>query len=105
MRISMNFSPRLQQEVEKWASRQGISAEEFILIAVADKINALDRQAAQKNNDLQDSEAISGESPQQPKAYRKEGILVLDVELPKNFDLNAAIDELREERIREQIDL
>ena len=101
----MNFPSRLQQEVEKWANRQGISSEEFILMEVADKVNTLDRQAAQENNDFQDSEATSGKSPQQPKVYRKEGVLVVDVDLPKNFDLNASIDELREERIREQIAL
>ncbi|WP_335154091.1 hypothetical protein [Nostoc sp.] len=28
---SMNFPPQLQQKIEKWASSQGISTEQFIL--------------------------------------------------------------------------
>ncbi|MEH1935414.1 MAG: hypothetical protein V7L14_17290 [Nostoc sp.] len=34
----MNFPPQLQQKIEKWASSQGISTEEFILQAFAEKI-------------------------------------------------------------------
>ncbi|MEH1904504.1 MAG: hypothetical protein V7L04_24630 [Nostoc sp.] len=39
-------------------------------------------------------------SSNQPKVYRKEGILVIDAQLPENFDLSTFIDKLREERIR-----
>lgn len=101
---TMNLPPLLQQEVEKWASRQGISSEQFILAAVADRVAALNHQVAEESAN-EDSEAASVKSPQQPKVFRKEGILVVDAELPKNFDINAFIDELREERIREQMAL
>ncbi|MDZ8081506.1 MAG: hypothetical protein RMX35_20880 [Nostoc sp. DcaGUA01] len=92
----MNFPPQLQQKIEKWASNQGISVEDFVLQAVAEKINALTQQTA---------EAINVVSSSQVKVYRKEGVLVVDTELPENFDLNTFIDELREERIQDQMAL
>jgi hypothetical protein len=33
--------------------------------------------------------------------YRKEGILVINPEFPKTFDINTFIDDLREERIQD----
>lgn len=99
----MNLPPLLQQEIEKWANRQGISSEEFIITAVTDKVAALTHQA-EESFDVQNFEVVSANS-QQPRVYRKEGILVLDADLPENFDINAFIDELREERIREQMAL
>jgi len=42
-------------------------------------------------------------SSQQPKIYRKEGILVVETEPINNLDINAFIDGLREERIQEQM--
>lgn len=92
----MNFPPQLQQKIEKWASSQGISTEQFILQAIAEKIDALTQQTAEASNVV---------SSNQPNIYRKEGILVVDAQLPENFDLNTFIDELREERIREQMAL
>ena len=92
----MNFPPQLQQKIEKWASSQGISTEQFILQAIAEKIDALTQQTAEASNVV---------SSNQPNIYRKEGILVVDAQLPENFDLNTFIDELREERIRDQMAL
>ncbi|MFN6468738.1 MAG: hypothetical protein RMY36_003565 [Nostoc sp. SerVER01] len=92
----MNFPPQLQQKIEKWASNQGISSEDFVLQAVAEKINALTQQTAEATNVVSSSQA---------KVYRKEGILVVDAELPESFDLNSFIDELREERIQDQMAL
>lgn len=99
----MNLPPLLQQEIEKWANRQGISSTEFIIMAVADKVATLTHQ--EESSDVQDSEVVSAKSSQQPRVYRKEGILVVDADLPENFDINAFIDELREERIRKQMAL
>lgn len=99
----MNLPPLLQQEIEKWANRQGISSTEFIIMAVADKVATLTHQ--EESSDVQDSEVVSAKSSQQPRVYRKEGILVVDADLPENFDINAFIGELREERIREQMAL
>jgi len=40
----MNLPVQLQQDAEKWASRQGISLEQFILQAVAEKVTALNQR-------------------------------------------------------------
>ena len=98
----MNLPSQLQQDVEKWASSQGISIEQFILQAVADKINVLSQQVIQSQAE-QDFEATAKVLSKQPKVYRKQGILVVDAELPENFDINTFIDDLREERIWEQM--
>ena len=96
MFTAMNFPPQLQQKIEKWASSQGISTEQFVLQAVAEKIDALTQQTAEATNVV---------SSNQPNVYPKEGILVVDARLPDNFDLNTFIDELREERIQDQMAL
>ena len=38
---NMNLPPKIQQQVEQWASSQGFSTEQFIAQAVAEKIAAL----------------------------------------------------------------
>ena len=88
----MNLSPQLHQEVEKWSKIQGISSEQFILQAVAEKVSGLNQQ-------------INPPTSQEARVYRKEGILVVETEPMGNLDINAFIDELREERIREQMGL
>lgn len=97
----MNLPSQLQQEVEKWASRQGISWEQFILQAVAEKVTALNQQNTQATPQI--SQAVQSSTSQQPKIYRKEGILVVETEPINNLDINAFINELREERIQEQM--
>ncbi len=96
----MNLPPQLQQEAEEWASRQGLSFEQFILQAVTEKVTALNQQNAEAT--IQVPQAHSSTSGQ-PKVYRKEGILVIETEPINNLDINAFIDELRAERIREQM--
>nr|MDZ8041225.1 hypothetical protein [Nostoc sp. CreGUA01] len=99
---SMNFPPQLQQKIEKWASSQGISTEQFVLQAIAEKIDTLSQQVIEE--DTQQNSEIANVPPLNlPNIYRKEGILVVEAELPENFDVNAFIDELREERIQDQI--
>ncbi|MBN3921664.1 MAG: hypothetical protein HWQ37_00405 [Nostoc sp. NMS4] len=98
----MNFPPQLQQKIEKWATSQGISTEQFILQAIAEKIDTLSQQVTEEHTQ-QNSEIANVTPLNQPNIYRKEGILVVDAELPENFDVNAFIDELREERIQDQI--
>ena len=66
----MNLPPLLQQEVEKWASRQGISSEQFILTAVADKVAALNHQVTEEIANAQDPEVVSVKPFQQPRVYR-----------------------------------
>ncbi len=101
----MNLPSQIQQQVEKWASSQGISTEQFIVQAVAEKIDALSQQGAKEHPDQHVSQTTNALLTQQPKVYRKEGILVVDAELPENFDINTFIDELRSERIQEQMAL
>ncbi len=98
---SMNLPSQLQQEVEKWASRQGISLEQFILQAITEKVTALNQQNTETTASL--PQAVQSSTFQQPKIYRKEGILVVETEPINNLDINAFIDELREERIQEQM--
>ena len=97
----MNLPSQLQQEVEKWASHQGISWEQFILQAVVEKVTALNQQNTQATPQI--SQTVQSSTSQQPKIYRKEGILVVETEPINNLDINAFINELREERIQEQM--
>ncbi|BAY15811.1 hypothetical protein NIES21_16300 [Anabaenopsis circularis NIES-21] len=90
----MNLPPQVQENIKKWASSQGISTEQFILQAITEKIAALSQQKLEEETQLNLNQAT---------LYRKDGILVVDAELPANFDINTFIDELREERIQDQI--
>jgi hypothetical protein len=84
----MNLPPNLQQEVEKWASSQGISFDQFIFQTLAEKINRLNQQ-------------IEEPSEEEPNTYYEGKVLVVDAPLPSDFDLIAFIDDMREERIQE----
>lgn len=42
-RYALNLPTRLKQEAEEWAGRQGVSLNQFILWAVADKVGALNQ--------------------------------------------------------------
>lgn len=99
----MNLPLQLHQEVEKWANNQGISSEQFILWAVAEKVSALNQQTAQATAAAKDLEVVNTPAPQPPRVYRKEGILVVETEPISNLDINNFIGELREERIRDQM--
>ena len=92
----MNFPLQIQRKIEKLASSQGISTEQFILQAVAEKIDALTEPFSEGNTEinLQTTHVVPSN---QANVYRKEGILVVDAELPENFDFNKFIDELRKE--------
>ena len=43
-RYSLNLPAQLKREAEAWASKQGVSLNQFILWAVADKVGALSQQ-------------------------------------------------------------
>ncbi len=43
-RYALNLPIQLKQEAEQWASRQGVSLNQFILWAVAEKVGALKQQ-------------------------------------------------------------
>jgi hypothetical protein len=85
----MNLPANLQQEVEKWASSQGVSLEQFIVQTVTEKINRLAQQQIQEP------------SEEEPTTYYEGRVLVVDATLPKNFDIAAFIDDMRSERIQE----
>jgi hypothetical protein len=102
---TMNLPVSLQKEAEKWAQFQGVSLEEFILQAVAEKVSGLNHQMSetQMPETLERlSQDIHSSMPELPRLDQKEGILVIKT-APFNLDINAFIDEMREERIREQM--
>lgn len=99
----MNLSPQLQRDIGEWANRQGLSTEQFVVQTIIEKIEALNQKTAEEN--AKQHSASSAVSLKQPTVYRKEGILVVDAEFPENLDINTLIDELREERISEQMAL
>ncbi|BAZ11832.1 hypothetical protein NIES4071_36580 [Calothrix sp. NIES-4071] len=84
----MNLPANLQQEVEKWASFQGLTLEQFIFQTIAEKINRLNQQ-------------IQEPSEEEPATYYEGRVLVVDAPLPPDFDLVAFIDNMRDERIQE----
>jgi hypothetical protein len=88
----MNLPQKLQLEVEKWAHQQGISPEQFILQAVSEKLGVLNQQSP---------EPVVATS----QLVRKGGVLVAESRLPADFDTAAFMEELRTERIREQLSL
>jgi predicted HicB family RNase H-like nuclease len=43
-RYALNLPVQLKQEAEQWAAKQGVSLNQFILWAVAEKVGALKQQ-------------------------------------------------------------
>jgi hypothetical protein len=93
----MNFTPELQQEIEQWADSFGLSTEEFVAQVMLEKVAALQQQYP-----LEDTPIPSSTS----RLKRERGVLVIDTSDAgdaNNFDINALIAEMREERIQDQI--
>ncbi|NES25267.1 MAG: hypothetical protein F6K41_41795 [Symploca sp. SIO3E6] len=62
-------------------------------------------QTSEKSN-TEEKSVSTNILPYDPSmTYRKEGILVVDTEFPKNLDLNTFIDDLRVERIQDTMGL
>lgn len=99
----MEFSPELQQNIAKWANIQGLSSEQFVSQAVLEKITQLSQmsQKLAEINPEKPSKLSNIETDDRSMIYRKEGILVINTEFPKTFDINTFIDDLREERIQD----
>lgn len=95
----MHIPDQLQRAVDQWANHQGISTEQFIIRALTEKIDVLSHHTEQQ------PQVTSGQLEQQPTLYRKEGLLVINAEWPADLDLDTYMDELREERILEQMAL
>lgn len=91
--MMMDLPPSLQQKAEQWAHSQGTSLEQFITQAVAEKVNRLDQQLEKNHLD---------EAPESEKlkVYYKGSVLVVEAEPIDHLDINALINDAREERMR-----
>ncbi len=88
----MNLSPALQQEIEKIATSQGISPEEFILQTLTEKVSTFKQQLP--------SPSTKAPTPTISTSHlrEKDGILVFDTESLEHIDFNQLIDQSRENR-------
>ena len=93
----MNLSVALQQAIDEWTETQGISTDEFIEQAIVEKLNRLQRS--------EQSEVIDRPTENSSRLRRKNGILILETASEANLDINTWIDQIREERIQEQMSL
>jgi hypothetical protein len=78
--VPMNLTPTLQQEIDQLAQSQGISSEQFILQAIAEKITVLKQPASVAEASLKE----------------KDGLLVFDTEPLDHIDFNTLIDQNRD---------
>jgi hypothetical protein len=76
----MNLTPTLQREIDQLALSQGISSEQFILQAIAEKITVLKQPASGAEASLKE----------------KDGLLVFDTEPLDQIDFNMLIDQNRD---------
>jgi hypothetical protein len=90
----MNFSPDLQQAIETVAALEGISAEQFIIQTLIEKIDTLQQQA------VYSTQTSPGQHPQ---LQDKNGILVIETSPLSHIDFNELIAQLRAERDQEQL--
>jgi hypothetical protein len=97
----MHLPHQIQQDLEQWVTAHGLSAEEFILQAITEKLTGLKQQSPVSPIPPE----TAATSTLSSRLRRQDGILVIDVEPLASFDANAFIDELREERIQEQVSL
>lgn len=88
----MNLSPALQRAIEQIASSQGISAEQFIIRTLMEKVSS-----------LQQSESTVSTS--QTGLREEDGILVFNTESLEDINFNALIAQSLEERALEQMRL
>ncbi|GAA6615645.1 hypothetical protein [Scytonema sp. NUACC26] len=98
----MDFTSELQQEVEQWAKSLGLSTEQFVVQAVSEKLSMLKQQRKNRAIEPLKTDALTSRS-EHPRLYRKHGVLVIETGQLNEFDINAFISEMREERIQEQI--
>jgi hypothetical protein len=80
----MNLTPILQQEIEHFASNQGISLEQFIIQTLTEKINVLKQHIQPSVN------------PVEGTLREQDGLLVFDTEPLDQIDFNAMIDQNRD---------
>ena len=90
----MNLSPELLQDVEQIAISQGISAEQFIVQTLREKISWLKAQA-------NGFDAIHSQVAQGTQVVEEDGFLVIDSAPLDHIDFNDLVDQLRTERDQE----
>ncbi|MEO1145233.1 MAG: hypothetical protein AAFY26_06515 [Cyanobacteria bacterium J06638_22] len=95
----MNLPAKLQEAIAQVAKQQGISAEQFIVQTLVEKIDTL-QQTSEHSKD-EDSEASS----KTPQLVEKNGILVLKTVPLGHINFNQLIDQLRTERDEAQMQL
>ena len=95
------FPSELQQELEQWAESLGLSAEQFVVQVVSEKLTVL-RQQKSRTVEPSHSNDLSSQS-KRTRMYREHGVLVVETGQLSEFDMNGVIGEMREERIQEQI--
>ena len=97
---NMNFPCEFQEEVEQWAASAGLSAEQFVMQVISERLTLLKQQ---KNSDeivLNTTQPLSSD---RSRLHRTKGILVIQTDPLNGFDINAFVGEMREERIQDQI--
>jgi hypothetical protein len=93
----MNLPVNLQKQINQWASVQGISPDDLIQQAVAEKLQQLQQK-------LPPAKATT-HAAESTRLRRKNGVLILETDADPAIDVNAWIEALREERIQEQMAL
>ncbi len=93
----MNLPTSLQAAINQWAETQGISPDALLAQAVIEKLNRLQQtyKPEQSASALADSRRLR----------RKNKVLILETDSDPAIDINAWIEQLREERIQEQMAL
>jgi hypothetical protein len=96
----MNFPCEFQEEVEQWATSAGLSAEQFVMQVMSERLTVLRQQ---QNSDTIASNSAEPVSSDRSRLHRKQGVLVIQTDPLSGFDINAFVNEMREERIQDQI--
>lgn len=92
----MDFHCKFQEEIEKWATLAGLSAEQFVMQVMSERLTLIKQQ---KSNDaivLNITEPLLSD---RSRLHRKKGVLVIQTEPLTGFDVNAFVSDMREERI------
>ena len=90
----MNISPELLQDVEQIAISQGISAEQFIVQTLQEKIDQLKAQRQRLDPTIPTTDQVT-------QIVNEGGFLVIDSESLEHIDFNDFLDNLRAEREQE----
>jgi hypothetical protein len=96
----MNFPCEFQEEVEQWATSAGLSAEQFVIQVMSERLTLLKQQQNSDTIGLSPSESLPSD---RSRLHRKNGVLVIQTDQLNGFDINAFVNEMREERTQDQI--